>query len=350
MGIKGLPTQAKKIPKKTVNPETFRYKKIPIDILGLMYQKRWAPHKAAVDHINPFFEEVDEEAVDDQWIAIVLKSVIEWMSKFKFIPFFVFDGPMRPLKAKMACAKRDATRDRDNQRATTLRTEYAEIDDPPPSAVQELRTLVARQQLVPQASKERFRKFFEKIIPCVTVNGDAERYCARYSAEHKVPVISKDSDCYAHLAYCVIDDTEPVKHYVAEEQTMYNTFEARYTDDLLDYLKLDAATFQDLCIFSGTDYNDNIPNLSFGNGLKLFRKYGKLEDIELPKGKLSDLNHIETRLEFAPVGAETLVIGQPTELLTNKDLITEHFNQQGKAVASNLTRYLAICEMLAEHI
>ena len=173
----------------------------------------------------------------------------------------------------------------------------------PESAKLELRKLRAAYKLVPRESASRFKKFFSDLgVPTITVSGDAERFCALYSAENRVPVMSRDRDCFAFGAHSIIVDE--VDYKLPDSAITQWAFEIIRTNKLLASLGIDYDNFVDLCIFAGTDYNDNIKGLSFGKGIPLIKKYKYLENFPID---LTDLNYLEVREEFQRVTAESLI-------------------------------------------
>jgi 5'-3' exonuclease len=70
--------------------------------------------------------------------------------------------------------------------------------------------------------------------------------------------------------------------------------------DLLNQLQLTKEQFIDLCILSGTDYNDNIPNIGNEKAYKLIQKYKSIESIEEEKHlDTSMLNYRKVRELFS---------------------------------------------------
>ena len=217
MTIKGLGvwlTGQTQIKSEILPPAKILGKRIPIDILGIMYQYRFGPRKTAFRNINPFTSDPDELQIDCQWFSILIKKLVCWIRHLKIIPVFVFDGTPRPLKIQKELQRRKDKQFQVETRISKLRLQYANSRsiEIPESAKLELRKLRAAYKLVPRDSATRFQKFFSDIgVPTITVSGDAERFCALYSAENRVPVMSRDRDCFAFGAHSIIIDETDYK-------------------------------------------------------------------------------------------------------------------------------------------
>ena len=294
------------IESETLPPSKIRGKIIPIDIMGIMYQYRFGPRKAVFRNINPFTEDPDELAADCKWFDMLISKLVKWIRHFGFIPLFVFDGKPRPLKIQKELRRRKEKENKVENRIQELKAKYAGKRSLviPDSAKLELRKLRAGHHLVPRESANRFKKFFQDLgVPTITVSGDAERFCALYSAKHKVPAMSRDRDCFAFGTHSLIIDE--VNYKAPDSQCNQWAFEIIRTNRLLAKLEMDYDNFVDLCIFAGTDYNDNIPKLSFGKGIPLIRKHKYLENFPMD---VSKLNYVEVRKEFEQVDPESLIV------------------------------------------
>lgn len=332
---------------EVLRPSKIRDKIIPIDILGLMYSYRFGPRKAEYGKINPFKQDVDELAVDRHWFGMVIKRVVNWVTNFKFIPLFVYDGAPRPLRLQVELQRRKVNDNTKLKKIQELKSKYAKTRPIaiPEEARAELRKLMAGYKLVPRESAARFKAFFSALgIPTITVDGDAERFCALFSSRYKVPVISKDGDCFAHGANSVIVGETTYK----EPGSPYceSTFEIVRTNKILAKLDLDYDSFVDLCIFSGTDYNLNIKNKSFLKGIPLIQQYRYLEnfpdDIDVDQ-----LNYLEVRKEFEQVLAESLITEGQIKSVFDLEIATAALEEHGLEVwlddVVNAQNVLSVC-------
>jgi 5'-3' exonuclease len=336
MGIKTLTkwiTSKSNITVVVLHPKRIRGKRIPIDIMGMMYTYRYNPRKRAYAKIDPFTQTVDEAAIDEAWLQVVVQKLVKWVINFGIIPVFVYDGPARPLKVEMELKRRKKASASRTKEIQELRNKHKDTRSIAIPAVDrdKLRTLLAGHNLVPRESYQRFKTFFEALgIPSVTVDGDAERFCALYSAEHSVPTYSKDSDCYAHGAHSVIieetDYLEPGSRYPVP------TFAVIRTSNILASLGIDYKSFVDLCIFAGTDYNDNIRGQSLGKGIPLIQEYGQLENFPTKKFNVNDLNYVEVRKEFEQVESSTLIIDGSLDAIFDLDTATAALEEVGLEV------------------
>ena len=303
---------------EVLNPKKIRGKTIPIDIMGIMYQSRWAPRNIIVAKMDPFSETIDELAVDCLWFKHVINKILQWWDNFKIFPLFVYDGTPRPLKAA-TLKNRRAKQNKDNEKIQTLLTTHANTRNLliPEEDRQQLKKLLARYNLVPRESAERFKKFFQDLgIPTLTVDGDAERYCSLYSLENNVPVMSKDGDCFAHGASSVIVEEDVFR----EKGSQYteSTFSVIRTSSILAKAGLEYDSFVDVCIMAGTDYNNNVKNYSFIKVLKFIQDYDYIENIPASKNYNAELlNYVQVRKEFEQVPSDTLI--ESGSLKTNYD-------------------------------
>ena len=110
--------------------------------------------------------------------------------------------------------------------------------------------------------------------------------------------------CCHHLVDAVLsDDTDVLVYGTPLFLTKFNMrtdtcVELNFTD-LLNQLQLTKAQFVDLCILSGTDYNDNIPNVGNEKAYKMIQKHGSIEGIHEEKQiDVSVLNHVSVRTLF----------------------------------------------------
>ena len=304
-GLGGWLSGQTQIKSEILAPAKILGKRIPIDILGIMYQYRFGPRKTAFRNINPFTTDPDELEVDRQWFSMLIKKLVCWIRYLKIIPVFVFDGTPRPLKIQKELQRRKDKQSHVETRMTALRLEYANTRSLkiPESAKLELRKLRAAYKLVPRESASRFKKFFTDLgVPTITVSGDAERFCALYSAENRVPAMSRDRDCFAFGAHSIIVDETDYKS--PDSPIGQWAFQIIRTNQLLAAVGVDYDNFVDLCIFAGTDYNDNIKGLSFGKGIPLIKKHKYLENFPID---LTELNYLEVRKEFQQVPAKSLI-------------------------------------------
>jgi len=307
--------------------EKYAGKIVPMDILGIIYQTRYTPRLRAYKKIDPYVEEIDERDVDCKWLGIIVERLIKWIRDFKIIPLFVYDGPVNPMKLK-TLEKRNEGYVKVQERINEMRNNYEKGRKLLISAEDKntLRGLLVRNHLVPTESKKRFKKFFEKIgIPSITVEGDAERFCALMANKLGTAVMSKDGDCLAHGARKMILANE----IIYEGLKKIDAFKIIKLRDVLLKMDLTYKEFLDVCIMSGTDYNENIKGVAFGKSLGLIKKYGSIENLPGYLGKIeldtAILNYENVRKEFEKIDPLTLIIEGKMETNFDKDKITSAF-------------------------
>lgn len=115
-------------------------------------------------------------------------------------------------------------------------------------------------------------------IPYYVADGEAESLCA-YMCCHNIvdAVLSDDTDVivYGTPLFLTKLNMRNETCFVIDPKSVINN------------LKLTFEQFVDLCIMSGTDYNDNIPNIGNEKAYNLLLKYDNLETIELEKPDLN---------------------------------------------------------------
>jgi len=129
-------------------------------------------------------------------------------------------------------------------------------------------------------------------IPAYDSDLEAETLCA-HLCYHKLvdAVLSEDTDV---LVYGT-----PV--FMTKINLRRETCVELYYNQILEQLNLTPPEFLDLCILSGTDYNDNLPNIGNEKAFKLIQKYKSLDTLEEEKPELnaSNLNYKRVREIFA---------------------------------------------------
>lgn len=107
-------------------------------------------------------------------------------------------------------------------------------------------------------------------IPYITATGEAEILCAELVKRGLADaVMTKDTDV---LACCV-----PIMLYDVDLRT--KEFTQIRIETILSGLELAEASWLDLCIMCGTDFNDNIPRVGPVTSLNYIKKYKNIETI-----------------------------------------------------------------------
>lgn len=114
-------------------------------------------------------------------------------------------------------------------------------------------------------------------IPYYDAEGEAESLCAYLCCHNQVDaVLSDDTD--------VIVYGTPL--FLTKLNMKNETCVVLNPVNIVEKLNLTIEQFIDLCIMSGTDYNDNIPNIGNEKAYNMLLKYHDLETIEKEKQEL----------------------------------------------------------------
>lgn len=128
-------------------------------------------------------------------------------------------------------------------------------------------------------------------IPYIDSDNEAETLCAHLC-------------CHSLVDAVLSDDTDVLVYgtplFVTKLNMKRETCIVLNYDKVIGQLELTKDQFTDLCIMSGTDYNDNITNIGNEKSFKLLKKYGSIDalQIERPEIDISVLNHQRVREIF----------------------------------------------------
>lgn len=115
-------------------------------------------------------------------------------------------------------------------------------------------------------------------IPFFNADGEAETLCSYLCCHHQVDaVLSDDTDV---LVYGT-----PI--FITKLNVREGVCVVLNPEKIVQVLNISFEQFVDLCIMSGTDYNDNIPNVGNEKAYKLLLKYKSIEGIEHSRPELS---------------------------------------------------------------
>lgn len=125
-----------------------------------------------------------------------------------------------------------------------------------------------------------------------------------YDSETEAETLCSYLCCHQVVDAVLSDDTDVLVYGTPLFLTKFNMKSDFCTElnfmDLLNQLQLTKEQFIDLCILSGTDYNDNIPNIGNEKAYKLIQKYKSIEGIEEEKHiDTSMLNYVKVRKLFS---------------------------------------------------
>jgi flap endonuclease-1 len=315
-------------------------KLIAIDAFGLMYKIRSVSKKQYLSKINPFGVEIDEDAVDIEWLSRCLNQIMEYMS-YGLIPVLVYDGAKSPLK-KRKCEERAKITQKAELEISELRAANSEIDPLVVSLkdINKLRKLLKEINKMPQSSIQLFKQFFKDIgIPWVNAKGEGEKTCALLNNQGICSaILSNDGDCFAYGGNLILLEKTDIFDENGFGFVGYTTAEL---DPLLDKVEMEFELFQELCVMAGTDFNQNIRNVGFNNSMGLLHQHGSIKRVgKNTKHDISILNHKEVLKEFSIVPWEDTVIDHCLSLTIDEKRDNDTLTKQ------NLERHIKELERL----
>mgnify|MGYP001114317760 CR=1 FL=1 len=152
-------------------------------------------------------------------------------------------------------------------------------------------------------------------IPYITAEGEAEILCAELVKRGIADaVMTKDTDV---LACCV-----PIMLYDVDLGA--KEFTQIKIETILSGLDLDEASWLDLCIMCGTDFNDNIPRVGPVTSLNYIKKHKTIEAIGEEVTKVDKKTKEKTKLDISVLAHE-----KTRELFSCAD-VPEELAQGGK--------------------
>lgn len=289
-------------------------------------------HKFLRKHASGAYKEVDLSQLRGMRVAIDINVYLfkfksinkeKWMSSFTtFIYRLVKNGiqcvcvydtkspPEKNAKKEERKNRKQQIRDKIEEIETALK-EYSEHNDTIPDAL----SVFAENSLLTDSiivnnnnvenSLEKLRRQIVNVhkydikltkefldllnIPHIDSESEAETLCSHLCCNGKVDaVLSDDTDV---LVYGT-----PV--FLTKMNFAKETCIRINTTQVLDLLNLTLDQFVDLCIMSGTDYNDNIPQIGNEKAYKMIQKYGSL-DVISDHYDVSVLNHSRIREIFS---------------------------------------------------
>jgi len=127
-------------------------------------------------------------------------------------------------------------------------------------------------------------------IPYLIAPCEAEKMCANLCLKGLVDaVLSEDTDLIAYKCPC----------FLSKIDTFNDTCFELNIHNLENNLEMTPEQILDLCIMSGTDYNNNISNVGTATAYKLLKLYNNIENIgDNTNHDISILNHIVARKLF----------------------------------------------------
>ena len=127
-------------------------------------------------------------------------------------------------------------------------------------------------------------------IPYYTAPWEAEKMCAKLCLDSLVDgVLSEDTDLMAYKTPLFLSKIDTYNH----------TFIEINYEKLLESMELTSSEFLDICIMSGTDYNENIFKIGSIKSYNYIKKHKNIEEFAKETNKdVSILNHSKCREMF----------------------------------------------------
>lgn len=254
---------------------------------------------------------LDEEKITTQWLGRFV-STVTLLKDAGLRPVFVFDGAEVPVEKTATRAKR--SKGRADVRGEIQRLKANLNDDDLELNVagrEQIAKLMARDIRITPPQHERLRKLLRACgVVVMDAPGEGEAYCAYLvRSGYCTALYTSDSDAGAYRAPIVITEIEQASF--DSDNNRYQQCEVIYYQQIFSALELTPEQYIDLCILSGTDYNDNIAGKGVGKCYPLLKQYGSIEaipDEKLRKAPsaafLVDVDRLSIQLRaavFAPV-------------------------------------------------
>jgi 5'-3' exonuclease len=159
-------------------------------------------------------------------------------------------------------------------------------------------------------------------IAFIDSENEAETLCSHLCVNQQVhAVLSDDTDVLVYGTPCFL-----TKFNMKTETCVEMNIDIILTD-----LQFSQEQFVDLCILSGTDYNDNVPNIGSEKAFKLLQKYGSIEAIQENKPEIDwegILNYVRVR-ELFRVPSRVVKVHQTCTIPPSKEELTLFLARHG---------------------
>lgn len=255
-------------------------KAVAIDANNWYFRLMSVHHRRTVDSTDITTGEPNRETTVQACNASAFDSICTFLS-YGITPIFVFDGKHPASKLKTQQDRR-SKREEAQQRLDELRKELANVDilARDGKRVDEMRKLLYQCNYVSASEFEYFRGLLRSVgIPCLQAEEEAEKYCSYLCYKGMVAaVVSHDTDNLAYGCPRVIMEFTDATYDRATNSKIH-TVRTVGIMDVLTGLKLSYASFVDLCIMLGCDYNKNIPLIGATRAYAIIQKFGSIDRI-----------------------------------------------------------------------
>jgi len=311
MGISDLNTLLREVcphvfQNRSVND--FKGKRIAIDANYMCHRLMATAHKRNVYSIDVAVEMPDPAVTTQIWLGLVLSELQKLMIA-GVTPVMIFDG-VHPVKKAATQESRRKRYDDDAKAILDIRAEMAS-DILNKADLNRLRQLMSRTFGMSRSNLNVLREVMTGIgIPILEATDESEKLCSMLAIEGYVEaVLSADTD---NLAYgCPLLIFEPT-----DSSARFAGFTSIQIRDVLAGLQLSYASFKDLCIMLGCDYNSNIPQIGTNRAYKLITKYGSIDrlprltvPIPSPSRLVAAIDKKSTSPNRSPVSGSPQLVG-----------------------------------------
>lgn len=255
----------------------------------------------------------------DRWMNVFLSFILV-LKKYNIQCVFIYDTKA-PIEKNARKEERKQRKRRAERKIREIQTAITEYDDH--GVVQPILRDISdkrgMKKLLKQSAVAVDREAIQKELSCLEnqiVNLSKHELALSkkmlnllgipyYDSETEAETLCAYMCCHGLVDAVLSDDTDVLVYGTPVFMTKLNMktetcFELRF-DEIIRLLNLSRGQFTDLCIMSGTDYNDNIPNIGNEKSYKLLQKFSSIENIGLEKKELdiSILNHRRVREIFS---------------------------------------------------
>lgn len=302
MGIQGLKSFIKKHAPDafiTVPITKFSGKRIAIDSNNWIHTKMSAARKKVIMDIPDLsIEQPDQHKIQHEWLCSIVNFVLKLLS-YNVTPVFIFDGSHPPEKK----AKQNKSKEEREKLKHSIDELYSSFHSCLTDEDRQQINLTLKKKLcnyVTITNEEHImvKKLIKGLgLPFYIAIGDGERLCSSLCYEEQVAAsFSADID---NLVYrCPLTITNLSKSKIVDNGISIPQFDCIRLDKVLLGLNMSHATFVDLSIMTGCDYNTNIKGYAVVRSFNLLKNVLSIDN--LPSNlDISCLNHFVCRDLFS---------------------------------------------------
>lgn len=301
MTIKGLNNLIKDKYKQVIEEcwlSDFKDYRIFIDADNIVYHYIASASKKVLQSTDIILEEIDRNKVMNEFMKSMITLCLDFL-RLDIVPVLVFDGKPPEAKSKTRqkrITKKEELRSKINSTKESIQSQ--DVLNVSKTEIENHKKLLLQDNYITREEMAYFKIILNSLeIPIVEANCESEKVCSSFCIEGKgTAVYSQDSDCLAHGNFLTIRKLYS-REFREDKQIYDRKVEYIILDKLLDHIELEYSSFVDLCIASGTDYNDNVKQMGITRMMSLIKTHGSIDN--LPRDKdWSILKHKEIRHIF----------------------------------------------------